>query len=80
VVHDEAVNDGHAVAAARVDGRWIVLDNRRLALLADSELPRMTPRFVIDDIGVRAYVRTPAHDATHDAAPAIAALGLSAAD
>ena len=76
VVHDEAANDGHAVAAARVDGRWIVLDNRWLALLADRELPRMTPRFVIDDAGVRAYVRTPAQNAV----PAIASLGLPSAD
>lgn len=59
VVHDKISDDGHAVAAARVDGRWLVLDNRWLALAEDSEMHRMTPLFVIDHTGVRTYVRLP---------------------
>jgi predicted transglutaminase-like cysteine proteinase len=75
-VRDREANDEHAVVAVDVDGRWIVLDNRWLALLTDSELRRMLPRFVMDESGVRAYVRTP----PRDAAPAVAALGFPSAD
>ena len=74
VVSDREVDD-HAVVAARADGSWIVLDNRSLALLTDSDLPRMTPRYVIDDSGVRAVVHMP-----RSAAPAVASLGLPSAD
>jgi predicted transglutaminase-like cysteine proteinase len=33
VVRDPASNEGHAVAAVRLDGRWLVLDNRRFTLV-----------------------------------------------
>jgi predicted transglutaminase-like cysteine proteinase len=57
VVHDTVADDGHAVAAARVDGHWLILDNRWLALAEDSDLPRLAPQFVIGRTGVRAYLR-----------------------
>jgi predicted transglutaminase-like cysteine proteinase len=63
VVRDLAVNDGHVVAAVHVDGSWIVLDNRWLTLVEDDKLRRMSPQFVIDHTGVRAYVRLPSRDA-----------------
>ena len=43
LVHDNAVNQGHMVAAARLDGRWLILDNRTMRLVADSEVPNLTP-------------------------------------
>jgi predicted transglutaminase-like cysteine proteinase len=63
VVRDLAVNDGHVVAAVHVDGSWIVLDNRWLTLVEDDKLRRMSPQFVIDHTGVKAYVRLPSPDA-----------------
>jgi predicted transglutaminase-like cysteine proteinase len=59
VVRDLAVNDGHVVAAVHVDGSWIVLDNRWLTLVEADKMRRMSPQFVIDHTGVRAYVRLP---------------------
>jgi predicted transglutaminase-like cysteine proteinase len=55
-VHNE--HNGHVVVAARVDGRWLVLDNRWLALAGDDELPRLVPEYLIDHNGVRAYLRS----------------------
>jgi predicted transglutaminase-like cysteine proteinase len=59
IVRDLAVSDRHAVAAVHVDGGWIVLDNRWLTLVEDYDMRRMSPLFVIDHTGVRAYVRSP---------------------
>jgi predicted transglutaminase-like cysteine proteinase len=36
--------EDHAVAAARVDGKWLMLDNRRLALAHDTEIGRIRPK------------------------------------
>ena len=33
IVHDAATRSDHAVAAAKLDGRWLLLDNRRFALV-----------------------------------------------
>ena len=46
------------MVAARVAGDWIVLDNRSLALVPDVEVRRVTPLFVLDDTGVKAFVPT----------------------
>ena len=35
VLHDTIHGDNHAVAAARLDGRWLMLDNRRMAMVED---------------------------------------------
>jgi predicted transglutaminase-like cysteine proteinase len=56
VVHDLRRNEDHAITMTRVDGEWIALDNRWLALVRDAELRRVTPLFVLDDAGVRAFV------------------------
>jgi predicted transglutaminase-like cysteine proteinase len=41
VVRDQATNEGHAIAAARLEGRWLLLDNRRMTLMdADDSLYR----------------------------------------
>jgi len=63
IVRDLFVNEAHAVAAVHIDGQWIMLDNRWLALVKDNEMRRMSPLFVIDHTGVRAYVRLPPQDA-----------------
>ena len=49
--------EDHATVAVRVDGQWIILDNRRLALVRDSDIMRSIPRFVLDENGARRFVR-----------------------
>src|SRR5262249_53678947 len=49
-------NEDHAVLAVRVEGEWLILDNRRLALVRDTELTRATPKLVLDEAGVRRFV------------------------
>jgi predicted transglutaminase-like cysteine proteinase len=43
IVHDERLDRDHAVTAARVDGQWLILDNRRMILLDDRQTGDMTP-------------------------------------
>jgi predicted transglutaminase-like cysteine proteinase len=58
VVHDVAVGENHAVVAVRLDGAWVILDNRWLALVQDRQMPRTIPLFVLDGDGVREFVNT----------------------
>jgi len=55
IVHDLTVEENHAVAAVRLDGDWIVLDNRWLTLVADVDVLHMVPLFVLDDDGVKQF-------------------------
>jgi hypothetical protein len=48
--------EDHAAVAARVDGQWLILDNRRLALVRDMEMVRSIPEFVLDEDGARRFV------------------------
>jgi predicted transglutaminase-like cysteine proteinase len=48
-------NEYHAVTAARVNGEWLILDNRTLTLVRDKDLTRATPVFVLDHEGVRRF-------------------------
>jgi predicted transglutaminase-like cysteine proteinase len=48
--------EDHAVLAVRVDGDWLILDNRTLTLVRDRDLPRAMPEFVLDRNGVRRFV------------------------
>jgi predicted transglutaminase-like cysteine proteinase len=48
--------EDHAVVAARVDGQWLILDNRRLALVRDTEMIGSIPKFVLDEDGARRFV------------------------
>jgi predicted transglutaminase-like cysteine proteinase len=56
VVRDIAAEENHAMAAVRLDGGWIILDNRSLVLVRDSEMLWATPLLVLDDNGVRQFV------------------------
>ena len=55
IVRDLALGQDHAVVAARLDDKWIVLDNRRLVLLQDVEMPRVLPLFVLGRDGVKQF-------------------------
>jgi predicted transglutaminase-like cysteine proteinase len=41
-------NEDHAAVATRVDGQWLILDNRTLTLVRDTEVKRAIPEFVLD--------------------------------
>jgi predicted transglutaminase-like cysteine proteinase len=56
IARDLVRGGGHAVVAVRLDGRWIVLDNRWQALAGDGEMRRLIPLFVLDREGVKQFV------------------------
>src|SRR6185369_12082565 len=53
LVRDRAVRQDHAVLAARLDGHWFILDNRRSELMNDSEATSFAPLFTINGRGVQ---------------------------
>ncbi|WP_271573288.1 transglutaminase-like cysteine peptidase [Bradyrhizobium sp. CCBAU 11361] len=55
LVRDRAVRQDHAVLAARLDGQWLVLDNRRSELIEDSGATNLAPLFAIDHAGVHLF-------------------------
>jgi predicted transglutaminase-like cysteine proteinase len=59
VMRDTIAGEDHAVAAARLDGHWLTLDNRRMAMVEDSYVRNYRPTFVIDQYGPMQYVDTP---------------------
>lgn len=81
IVRDLQFNDDHAVLAVRFDGRWRILDNRRLIMIEDTDMQRTLPLFVLDETGARRFGEpelmiaeqkrdAPAVDAEMTAAPA----------
>ena len=48
-------NEYHAVTVARASGEWLILDNRTLTLVRDTDLTRAIPIFVLDHDGVRQF-------------------------
>jgi predicted transglutaminase-like cysteine proteinase len=55
VVRDNKVKDYHAVAAVRSGDRWMILDNRTLAIRSDSDVAEFDPLYVLDQAGVRRF-------------------------
>ncbi|MFX8527661.1 hypothetical protein ABTM08_19680, partial [Acinetobacter baumannii] len=51
--------EAHAVAAARLDGRWLMLDNRRMAMVEDDNARTYQPLFVLHEAAVMKYVDEP---------------------
>ena len=41
-------NENHAAVVTRVDGQWLILDNRTLTLVRDTDVTRAIPEFVLD--------------------------------
>lgn len=82
LVRDRAVRQDHAVLAARLDGRWLLLDNRFSTLTEDSAASSFTPLFAIDHQGVHLFAAPYAKRARPDdqgtASPA--AHGAAAAE
>jgi predicted transglutaminase-like cysteine proteinase len=59
ILHDTLRNEDHAVVAARLDGRWLTLDNRRMAMVEDAQVRNVRPIFLIDRDGVGRYEDAP---------------------
>ncbi len=59
IMRDTIRGEDHAVAAARLDGHWLTLDNRRMAMVEDAYVRNYRPLFVIDQYGVMQYVGAP---------------------
>lgn len=76
VVHDLALNQDHAVIAARISGKWIVLDNRRLTLVEDADMRQVVPLFVLDRDGVKQFTPTVVADAHRAREPSAAPSSL----
>ncbi|MBR0823172.1 transglutaminase-like cysteine peptidase [Bradyrhizobium liaoningense] len=55
LVRDRAVRQDHAVLAARLNGHWLILDNRRNSLIEDGEATSLTPLFAINHDGVHLF-------------------------
>jgi predicted transglutaminase-like cysteine proteinase len=55
----DGLGEDHAVAAARLDGRWLTLDNRRMAMIEDVDVRNYRPTFVMDRDGIRRYAPAP---------------------
>ena len=70
IVRNTAAGEDHAVVAVRLDGSWIMLDNRWLTLIADVAMPKVIPLFVLDDDGVRRFAAPALGSARHMSAPA----------
>jgi predicted transglutaminase-like cysteine proteinase len=59
IMRDTIAGEDHAVAAAKLDGHWLMLDNRRMAMVEDAHVRNYRPTFVIDRDGVKRYQETP---------------------
>jgi predicted transglutaminase-like cysteine proteinase len=49
---DRTIRQDHAVLAARLDGRWLILDSQPSEMIEDSRVLDLTPVFAIDHRGV----------------------------
>jgi len=74
VLRDLLHGEDHAVVLARLDGHWLTLDNRRMAMIEDVDLRNHRPLFVIDDRGVMRYDEPSpiAYATRQDSAPVVA--------
>jgi len=74
IMRDTLRGDDHAVAAARLDGHWLMLDNSRMAMIEDAHVRNYRPTFVIDHSDVMQYLDAPllANAAQRDPSPAVA--------
>lgn len=77
VLHDTVRGEDHAVAAARLDGHWLMLDNNRMAMVEDDNVRNYRPLFVLDERGVMRYMDAPLMAALPRPDPARLAFNLT---
>lgn len=56
IVRNTAASEDHAVTAVRLDGAWIILDNRWLRLVEDTAMAQAVPLFALEAEGVRQFL------------------------
>ncbi len=59
VMRDLIQGEDHAVAAARLDGHWLMLDNRRMAMIEERHVRNYRPLFALDESTVMKYAEMP---------------------
>jgi predicted transglutaminase-like cysteine proteinase len=59
VMRDRLQGEDHAVVAARLDGNWLMLDNRRMAMIDDVHVRNYRPLFIIGESAVMKYLDMP---------------------
>ncbi|KJC47759.1 signal peptide protein [Bradyrhizobium sp. LTSP885] len=64
IARDTRLGEDHAVATVRLDGHWLTLDNRRMAMVEDSDVRNYRPTFVMGQQGAMKYAYAPAISAT----------------
>lgn len=77
VMHDTIRGEDHAVAAARLDGHWLTLDNNRMAMVEDVDVRNYRPLFVLDERGAMRYIDAPLLAGVPNPDPALVALNLA---
>ncbi len=70
IMRDTVRGEDHAVAAVRLDGHWLTLDNRRMAMVEDSDIRNYRPTHLIDPHNIMRYTDTPVLVAASPVAPA----------
>jgi predicted transglutaminase-like cysteine proteinase len=59
ILRDDLREEDHAVVAARLDGNWLTLDNRHMAMVEDHDVRRYRPVFLVHRDGVKLYSDAP---------------------
>lgn len=86
IMRDTIRGEDHAVAAARLDGHWLMLDNRRMALVEDIDVRNYQPLFVFDQSAIMTYsdmpllAQGPGRDSTPSIAPAVRSRLIAAVE
>ena len=55
ILRGTSSGEDHAVVAARVDGRWRMLDNRYFLMIEDADVTKFQPVFAIDAEGAKRF-------------------------
>ena len=56
ILRNPISNADHAVAAARVNEKWLILDNRWLTLVRDTVTANAIPKFLLDEDGAHLFL------------------------
>jgi len=80
IMRDTMRGEDHAVVAAHLDGHWLTLDNRRLAMVEDVAVRNVRPTFVMDRGSPRHYEAPLVAATASQSAPAILANATAAPD
>lgn len=59
VVRDTRNGEGHAVASAKLDSHWLMLDNRRMAMVEDNDAREYQPLYLLYQSAVLKYAGEP---------------------